>query len=44
MKHSRKSAGWIESVVKKFVETSPENSLKNPANDRAFDSPLVGFS
>ena len=26
------------------METSPENSLGNPANDRAFDSPLVGFS
>ncbi len=44
MKQSRKSAGVIESIVKEFVETSPENSLKNPANDRAFDSPLVGFS
>jgi epoxyqueuosine reductase QueG len=34
----------IESVIRDFVETSPENSLKNSANDRAFDSPLVGFS
>lgn len=44
MKQSRKSSDWIESVVKEFVESSPENSLKNPANDRAFDSPIVGFS
>ncbi len=44
MMQSGKSADWIESVIKEFVETSPENSLKNPANDRAFDSPLVGFS
>ena len=44
MKQSCQSADWIESVIKDFVETSPENSLKNPANDRAFDSPLVGFS
>jgi hypothetical protein len=44
MRQSRKSADWIESVVKEFVETSLENSLKNPANDRAFDSPLVGFT
>ncbi len=44
MKQSFESAEWIESVIKKFVETSPENSLKNPANDKAWDSPLVGFS
>ena len=44
MKNSGSSADWIESVIKEFVETSSENSLKNSANDRAFDSPLVGFS
>jgi len=44
MKQSAKPAHWIESVLREFVETSPENSLKNSANDRAFDSPLVGFS
>ncbi|MGA2229248.1 MAG: epoxyqueuosine reductase, partial [Syntrophobacteraceae bacterium] len=44
MKQSRKSAEMIEQIIKEFVETSPENSLENPANDRAFDSPLVGFS
>ena len=44
MKQSREPADRIESVIKEFVETSPENSLENPANDRAFDSPLVGFS
>ena len=38
------SADWIEAVIKEFVETSSENTLKNPANDRAVDSPLVGFS
>jgi hypothetical protein len=37
-------AEWIESVVTRFVETSPENSLGNAENDRAFDSALVGFS
>ena len=44
MKQSCLSADGIESIIRQFVETSPENSLGNPANDRAFDSPLVGFS
>ncbi|SPF40320.1 conserved hypothetical protein [Syntrophobacter sp. SbD1] len=44
MKKFSKSADSIESIIKEFVETSPENSLKNSANDRAFDSPLIGFS
>jgi hypothetical protein len=37
-------ADSIVSVIREFVETSSENSLKNSANDRAFDTPLVGFS
>ena len=44
MKQSVQYADRIESVIKVFVETSPENSLKNSANERAFDTPLVGFS
>jgi hypothetical protein len=44
MERASVSAEWIESVIKEFVETSSENTLKNAANDRAFDSPLVGFS
>ena len=44
MKRAPVSADWIESVIKDYVETSSENTLQNPANDRAFDSPLVGFS
>jgi epoxyqueuosine reductase QueG len=38
-----KSAGWIESMIMEFVEGA-ENTLQNPQNDRAFDSPLIGFS
>jgi hypothetical protein len=34
----------IESVIREFVETSPENTLRNSADDRAYDGPLVGFS
>jgi len=44
MKRAPESGDWIESVIKDFVGASPENTLKNHANDRAFDSPLVGFS
>ncbi len=35
---------WIASAIRDFIETSPENTLQNKANDRAFDTPLVGFS
>lgn len=37
-------AAWVESLIKSFVAESPENSLKNPAGERAFMEPLVGFS
>lgn len=35
---------WIESIIKDFIGLSPENTLKNRDNDRAFGPPLVGFS
>src|SRR5208283_4365569 len=35
---------WLESAIKEFCMDSPDNSLKNKENDRAFDKPLVGFS
>jgi len=37
-------ASWIESVIRDFIEKSPENTLQNRTNDRAFATPLVGFS
>jgi len=37
------NAIWIESLIKDFIETSPENTLKNQNNDKAFEMPLVGF-
>lgn len=37
-------AQWIEQYIKELVETSPDNSLQNQANERAWDEPLVGFS
>jgi epoxyqueuosine reductase len=35
---------WIETVIRDFINKSPENTLKNRAGDRAWDDPLVGFS
>jgi len=37
-------AAWIETTIKTFINSSPENSLKNEENDRAWADPLVGFS
>jgi epoxyqueuosine reductase len=37
-------AKWVESIIKDFINRSPENTLKNPANERAWADPLVGFS
>lgn len=36
--------GWIQTIIKDFIDHSPENTLKNRDNDRAFETPLVGFS
>lgn len=41
---SAENAIWIEKTIKDFIETSPENTLKNQNNDKAFEMPLVGFS
>ncbi len=35
---------WLESAIKEFCLNSPDNSLKNEENDRAWGEPLVGFS
>ena len=37
-------ANWIESMIKDFINKSPENTLKNAQNDKAWADPLVGFS
>ncbi len=37
-------SAWVTSLIKDFTATSPLNSLKNPANEKAWDEPLVGFS
>ena len=44
MVQTDRTSGWIEKVITDFIETSDENTMKNQDNDRAFDTPLVGFS
>jgi epoxyqueuosine reductase len=34
----------IERIIRDFVENSPENTLQNQAQEKAFGNPLVGFS
>jgi len=41
---NRVDGPWIEKVIMDLIRTSPENSLKNPANELAWDEALVGFS
>ena len=44
MKNTVDLAVWIEKEIKGFVQRSPFNTLQNKTNDKAFDTPLVGFS
>lgn len=37
-------ARWLEKVIKDFINTSPENTLQNPENEKAWAEPIVGFS
>ena len=31
------------SIVREFIDQSPENTLKNHNNDKAFETPLVAY-
>jgi epoxyqueuosine reductase QueG len=37
-------AAWIKSVMQDFLDQSPENTLQDKANEKAFDACLLGFS
>jgi len=37
-------AAWIEETIKCFINQSPENSLGNKGNEKAWADPLIGFS
>ncbi len=41
---SKDPAKWVEGIIKDFINHSPENTLRNAANDKAWADPLVGFS
>ena len=41
---AKKNASWIEGVVKRFINESPENNMGDGLNERAWGDPLVGFS
>jgi epoxyqueuosine reductase len=43
-KQGREAAQWVEKEIKDFINRSSENTLKNPANDKAWGDPLVAFS
>jgi hypothetical protein len=35
---------WLETIIRSFINESPENSLKNEKNEKAWADPVVGFS
>jgi epoxyqueuosine reductase len=42
---SSKPGSWAAEIIREFIEKSPENTLQNEANEKAFGTPLgVGFS
>ncbi len=38
------TALWLTELIADFIESSPENTLQNQANEKAFETPLVGFA
>jgi epoxyqueuosine reductase len=42
--HMKDPAQWIAGAIRDFINNSPENTLKNKENDRAWADPLIGFS
>jgi epoxyqueuosine reductase len=37
-------AAWVEGVIKEFLRESPENTLKDSNNEKAWEDFIVGFS
>jgi epoxyqueuosine reductase QueG len=43
--HPSDSLGnWLVNLIEDFIKQSPENSLQNAEQEKAFENPLVGFS
>ena len=36
--------GWVKSIVRDFIQNSPENSLKDATGEKAWEDCLIGFS
>jgi len=36
--------GWVEDTIRDFIQSSPENSLKDAADEKAWEDCLIGFS
>ena len=43
-KGTKDSGTWITLIVKQFIAESPENTLKDEKNEKAWGEPVVGFS
>jgi ferredoxin len=43
LEQAKVDAIWIESVIRDFV-TSPANTMRNAANEPAWDEPIIGYS
>jgi len=37
-------ADWVGRIIREFINESPENTLKNAGNNKAWEDPLIGFS
>jgi epoxyqueuosine reductase len=44
MDRKEDSKEWVEDIIRRFINESPENTLKNEANEKAWADPLVGYS
>ena len=38
------SGEWVRDLIRNFIATSPQNTMKNESQDAAWDSALVGFA
>ncbi|NIR16705.1 MAG: epoxyqueuosine reductase, partial [Desulfobacterales bacterium] len=44
VKKREENASWIENIILDSIKDSPENSLQNETNEKAWEDALVGFS
>jgi epoxyqueuosine reductase len=44
VKKREENSSWIENTILDFIKDSPENSLQNETNEKAWEDVLVGFS